>query len=119
MKCKLTPCKTCPWRKSSMVGGADIPGFNIELMRGLRNTVGHGDGFRPVMACHYSDEGGEVPCVGYVAVEGYSNINVRLLASQGRVPLRAIVDACEGLDLWESFGEMLDAYEEAATASLL
>lgn len=108
------PCITCPWRKSSTVGGADIPGFDLELMRGLSNTVGRGDAFRNIMACHYSPCGEESACVGYVAKEGYSNINVRLLASMGRIPLRDIVDACEGLELWESFGEMLAAYEEAA-----
>jgi hypothetical protein len=110
---KHTPCATCPWRKSSKVGGGDIPNFDIDLMRGLRSTVGRGDDFRPIMACHYSPCGEETACVGYVAVEGYSNINVRLLASSGKIPLRDIVDACGELDLWKSFGEMLAAYEEA------
>lgn len=108
-----TPCQTCPWRKSSTVGGSDIPGFHIELMRGLKNTVGPGDALRPVMACHYSQDGKEVPCVGYVAVEGYSNINVRLLAISDELDLPGIVDACADIEMWESFDEMLAAYEEA------
>lgn len=108
-----TPCPTCPWRKSSTVGGFDIPRFDLDKMRNLIDTVGDGDDFRTVMACHYSPCGGETACVGYVAVEGYSNLNVRIMAARGRIDLPAIWDACESLDLWPSFGEMLAAYEDA------
>jgi hypothetical protein len=111
------PCRTCPWRKSSTVGGSDIPGFNIELMRGLSNTVGQGDALRPIMACHYSPCGEESACVGYVAVEGYRNISVRLLAAKGEIDLPGIDAACEGLELWQSFDEMLEAYELAREES--
>lgn len=110
------PCRTCPWRKTSTVGGFDIPGFDIEKMRGLRKTVGDGDDFRTVMACHYSPEGEEKPCIGYVHVEGYSNIFVRLLDSWGRIDLAAIDEACRGIEMWPSFGEMLAAYEAAHAA---
>lgn len=105
------PCQSCPWRKSSTVGGADIPGFSIQMMRNLSNTVGNGDAFRPIMACHYSPVGKESACKGYIAREGYSNINVRMLASKGKIPIREITTACERLDLWPSFGPMLKAYE--------
>lgn len=108
------PCATCPWRRTSTEGGADIPGFAINLMRGLSNTVGRGDDFRPVMACHGSACGAETPCVGYIAQEGYSNLAVRLMAVEGRVDLLAMAEACEPLDLWPSFDEMLAAYEQAA-----
>ena len=107
------PCPTCPWRRSSTVGGADIPHFDIELMRGLSNTVGPDDAFRPIMACHGSPCGLETPCVGYVAVEGWSNLAVRLNVMSGRIDMSAIDDACRDLDLWSSFHEMLEAYEEA------
>ena len=108
-----TPCATCPWRKSSTVGGADIPNFNIELMRGLSNTVGPGDAFRPIMACHGSACGAERPCTGYVAVEGYRNLALRIMAIDGKLDIAGIMDACEPLDLWPSFDEMLTAYEGA------
>lgn len=107
----LEPCKTCPWRKSSTVGGSDIPGFSLDLMRGLQNTVGEGDAFRPIMACHYSPCGEERACVGYLAQKGYSNLAVRIGAMQGRYDLPGIQDACRGLDLWPDFHAMLDAYE--------
>lgn len=108
------PCCTCPWRKSSTIGGADIPNFNLEMMRGLSNTVGNGDAFRPIMACHYSACGAESACIGYVAVEGSENISVRLMAIKGELDLSGIAKECEELDLWESFAEMLEAYEIAS-----
>lgn len=108
------PCPTCPWRRSSTVGGADIPRFDLDLMRRLANTVGEGDALRPIMACHYSPCGAETACAGYVAVEGHHNLSVRLMAAQGVIDLLAIEDACCDLDLWGSFHEMLAAYEKAA-----
>lgn len=110
----VIPCPTCPWRRSSTVGGFDIPAFDIDLMRSLANTVGDGDDFRNIMACHYSACGDETPCVGYVAQEGYSNLSIRMMAIRDRIDLAAIWAACEPLDLWPSFHEMLAAYEEAA-----
>lgn len=108
-----TPCATCPWRKSSTIGGADIPNFDIELMRKLSNTVGRGDAFRPIMACHGSTEESSRICIGYAHVEGYSNLNCRIEAMNGRLNMPEIDKACAEIDLWDSFDEMLDAYEEA------
>lgn len=107
------PCPTCPWRKSSTVGGFDIPGFDLDKMRGLLACVGDRDEFRTIMACHYSPCGEETACVGYLAQEGWSNLAVRVAAINGRYDMRAIWDACDELDLWPSFVEMLAAYEEA------
>ncbi len=83
-------------------------------MRSLRDTVGDEDGFRRIMACHYSTCGAEIPCIGYVAQEGIRNLVIRIMAAKGELDLPAIWAACEGLDLWPSFGEMLAAYEAAA-----
>jgi len=110
---RTTPCVTCPWRKSSTVGGADIPGFDIRLMRRLSNTVGDGDAFRPIFACHYSAPGEEGPCIGYVAVEGWSNLSIRVMSMQGRIDIRGVDEATDNLELWESFHAMLAAYEKA------
>lgn len=118
VRCGTLPCPTCPWRKSSKVGGEDIAGFSIERMRGLRNTVGDGDDFRPIMACHHSSVGADAPCVGYVAVEGHSNISVRVLTSRGVVNQRGIDEACAGIELWGSFAAMLAAYEAAAAGNV-
>jgi uncharacterized protein DUF6283 len=112
----LVPCPTCPWRRTSTVGGSDIPGFQLDMMRGLACTVGEGDDFRRVVACHYSPDPpqpGMRPCAGYLARHGYSNLYVRLMAAQGEVDLAGTAEACEDLDLWPDFATMLAAYEEA------
>lgn len=112
----MTPCGSCPWRKENPAGGERIPRFDLDLMRRLRGTVGREDGFRTIMACHHSKPGAETPCIGYVAVEGWRNLNVRILAMQGRLDIAAIQAAAESLDLWESFEDMLAAYEDALAA---
>jgi hypothetical protein len=65
------------------------------------------------MACHGSACGDERACVGYLAVEGMSNLNVRLMALQGTVDLTAVQEGCADITLWASFDEMLAAYEIA------
>lgn len=115
--CGDKPCPTCPWRKESTVGGADITGFSIVKMRRLLDTVplsgSSHDGFYKVMACHHSKEGLEYACAGYIAQHGFQNINVRLLAAQGRIDINKIVDNCSELNLYPNFHEMLAAYERA------
>lgn len=99
------PCPTCPWRVGS--DAHQIPNFDIVKARGLACTVGDGDDFRTIMACHHSPEGGETPCRGYLAVEGYTNLSVRLSAARGEIDLPAVWEAAESLDLFQSFGAML------------
>ncbi len=116
----VVPCATCPWRKSSTVGGADIPGFSLSKIQALTCTAGPRrgeDGWRNIMACHYSPEGSERACIGYVAQEGLDNIWVRILAVTGRIDLGGILTACADLDLWPSFAKMLAAYELATEES--
>lgn len=117
MASSTEPCGSCPWRKDNPAGGERIPRFDLDLMRGLRRTCGKEDGFRTVMACHHSPVGEERACIGYVAVEGWRNINVRILAIQGQLDMPAIEAAAADLDLWESFEDMLAAYEQALAGS--
>jgi hypothetical protein len=89
----LLPCKTCPWRVD--MDATTIPGYDHEKAKNLMNTVGEGDAFRPIMACHHSTDDNVYACKGYLAREGWSNINVRLLLSKGKIvnPSEA-EDAC-------------------------
>ncbi len=109
------PCKTCPWRRSSKVGGEDIPHFDIDLMRGLVSTVpprgSNKDGFYQIMACHGSSMRNRKSCIGYVAAVGASNLRVRLLASRGEIDIRAIYAETKDIELYEDFYTMLDDYE--------
>jgi hypothetical protein len=116
-KCADKPCPTCPWLKSSKVGGDDIRDFSIQQMRDLSITVpergSDSDGFFNIMACHHSKEGEEYACAGYMAVHGLQNINVRIMALTGDVDLPKVLGNCEGLDLYDNFYTMLDDYENA------
>jgi hypothetical protein len=80
----MLPCATCPWRvdKDAIV----IPRYSHEKACGLKDTVGEGDAFRPIMACHHSTEADMYACNGYLAVVGWTNINVRLLLAKGQLP---------------------------------
>lgn len=117
--CGDKPCPTCPWRKSSTVGGADISGFDLQKMRNLKSTVppegADQDGFYSVMACHHSKEGKDYACAGYIAQHGLQNINVRLLAANNSIDLIKVTENCKDMDLYNNFYEMLADYESANT----
>lgn len=92
-KHKLTPCSTCPWRVDQ--DASTIPRYSQEKAEGLLDTVGEGDAFRKVMACHHSTDEKMVPCRGYLAQEGWRNITVRLLVAQNQSPSPdEVSDAC-------------------------
>lgn len=104
----LLPCASCPWRSDQ--DASTIPGFNTALAMGLLRTVGQGDAFRPIMACHHSREGKPTACKGYLARHGWSNLNVRLLLSQGAIEHPdAVLDACaaEGIELEPDYQTVL------------
>lgn len=116
--CDTKPCASCPWIKANPTTGEDIPNFDIELMRNLKNTVpprGTGEGgFYRIMACHKSLEGKPFACAGYMATVGLKyNTNARLLALDHGINTRELIENCDGLDLYDDFHEMLDDYEAA------
>jgi hypothetical protein len=93
-KQNLLPCPTCPWRTDQ--DATVIPGFCQQKAEGLLSTVGEGDDFRQVMACHGSTDKKMIACRGYLAQAGYTNLNVRILAMRGQIPNPgAVTDACQ------------------------
>lgn len=105
----LLPCPTCPWRVDQ--DASVIPEYVQEKAEGLLCTVGRGDAFRQIMACHNSTDKKMIPCKGYLAREGYSNLNVRLLAIKGEVPNpAACANACEdgGIELEPDYETVLE-----------
>ncbi len=104
----LLPCDSCPWRTDQ--DSSSIPGFKEDLARGLLKTVGPEDGFRKIMACHKSPQEKPFACRGYLAMEGYNNISVRLLVATGNSPApQAVLDACEahGVNLHPDYPSVL------------
>lgn len=108
-KAKL-PCGSCPWRVSNRDAG-EIPFFDPRKAIGLLDTVGEGDDFRPVMACHMADEDdGARACRGYLARAGDSNLVVRLMALRGQIEAPgAVADLCDarGLALEDDYRAVL------------
>lgn len=115
--CAEKPCPTCPWRKDADPTGANIPGFSLAMMQGLASTVpprgSDEDGLYGVMACHHSPNDNRYACAGYIARHGWQNINVRLMVAHKQIDLRKVIARSEGIELYETFWEMLDATEAA------
>jgi hypothetical protein len=104
----VLPCKTCPWRVEN--DASTIPGYNQKKAEGLLCTVGPDDAFRQVMACHGSTNEVPIACKGYLAREGWSNLNVRLLLAKGQIESPAdVAEACEaaGIELEPDYPAVL------------
>lgn len=107
----LLPCKTCPWRVDADITA--IPGFEPQKAVGLLRTasLGEGDAFRPIMGCHHSKENNDYACKGYLAREGWSNLNVRILLARGKIENPStVLHACEthGVQLEPDYPAILD-----------
>jgi uncharacterized protein DUF6283 len=84
-------CKHCPWKKST--NPHEIPnGYSVEKHRALTSTIAEPgelprDDVNRVMACHESDLGKELPCVGWLVHQlgPGNNIALRLAVLYGRV----------------------------------
>lgn len=111
----LMPCGTCPWRIDQ--GRECIPNYVHAKACRLMNTVGPGDDFRPIMACHGSTDDMRA-CNGYLARAGWSNINARLLLAEGNIahPDR-VAEACEdaGVELHEDYPAVLEKLSRKST----
>ena len=81
-------CAKCPWRKE--VDPHDIPdGYCPTKHAALKKTIAQPGMIRldtlPMMACHESYAGEEIPCVGWMANQlgAGNNIGLRLWAMSG------------------------------------
>lgn len=88
-------CGSCPWRVDCEPD-RDIPGYRLDLHEQLTCTIRSGTesliGDLNIMACHYSREGQEIPCAGWLenqAGRGH-NFRVRLAIMEGRLPVPVV-----------------------------
>lgn len=106
---RLLPCASCPWRVGATA--KDIPNYDHDKACDLLlSTVGDGDAFRNVMACHGSTEDAPLTCLGYLARKGHSNLRVRLMLARGKLPTPDdVLDACteRGIELHEDYEDVL------------
>lgn len=80
-------CSKCPWKVGTDPN--DIPnGYDAEKHRALKSTVGHtlGTPLR-IMACHETQVGKELPCVGWLENQlgPGNNIALRMQVVSGRI----------------------------------
>lgn len=80
-------CKTCPWREGAST--ARIPRYDRAKHEALADTIAEPATLAPlargglrIMACHYSTDTAEIPCVGWVAHQlgRGNNLALRLYA---------------------------------------
>lgn len=84
-------CAKCPWKKST--DPRDIPGgYSQDLHAGLASTIAEPGSLRPagsmrMMACHETNVGAELPCVGWLAnqIGPGNNLALRLRVMVGEV----------------------------------
>jgi hypothetical protein len=87
-------CKSCPWR-IDCVPDMDIPRYSCEQHQRLRGTIQSGiaslRSWR-AMACHYSTEGSEFACAGWLENQRGvgNNLGVRLAMMHGELPVPQI-----------------------------
>lgn len=103
------PCGECPWRTDQPVGR-----FPPERYAALRNTVAGPEGSAPldapVFACHKSEQGRDLACAGWLAVEGHDHVGMRLAVALGRV-------SAEALSPGESWPQLYDTFDDMARAN--
>lgn len=86
-------CAKCPWKKG--VDPNEIPnGYDVAKHRALKRTIAApaslstlASGSFPIMACHESKTGAELPCVGWLANQlgDGQNLGLRLRVIQGQI----------------------------------
>jgi hypothetical protein len=100
----MKPCNNCPWRKDAPQGYWH-PDHFTDIHQQCR-----GDGYH-VMLCHKSKpnegqgRGQRIPCAGWIAVEGFDAVGVRMLSAMGMLPY---VNT-KGIEMFDSMEAMLRA----------
>lgn len=104
-----SPCEECPWRLDQPVGR-----FTPERYEVLRDTCRDPDGGNagfgaPLFACHKTPDGRETACAGWLAVEGWNNVPVRMAVLDGRLDPAALVPDDDWPPLYPSYEALADA----------
>lgn len=102
------PCENCPWRVDAPRDYWDPQHFH-DIANNCRDDGMH------TMLCHKANnlplgakDPNAPPCQGWIRVMGFNAIGVRILSITGKVTPEEVDDR-EGLDLFESFEDMLRA----------
>lgn len=98
-------CKTCPWKKDA--DPFDIPGYDEQKHRDLKSSIAQGlnvfQSTIKVMACHYSEEGDEQYCIGWLQNQ---------LGDGNNIALRLVFRNCENYKDIETYGPQHQNFED-------
>lgn len=103
------PCAQCPWRKDGPRG--QFPGARYKELACTTGTpdepVPYGS---PIFTCHKSKpDGGELPCAGWLAAVGTTNLTIRLALLTGGLEIGALEPGPDWPPLFETYAEMAEA----------
>ncbi|WP_433235347.1 DUF6283 family protein [Streptosporangium sp. CA-135522] len=106
------PCGECPWQVSAELG--KFPAERYEELRATCQPNAAGvpplPG-TPMFGCHVGDPktGEDLACAGWLAVEGFEHIGVRLALADGRIPASALQPGHNWPELYPSYEAMAEA----------
>lgn len=103
------PCAQCPWRKDTPRG--QFPAARYEELACTTGTTEEPVPFgSPLFTCHKSKpDGGEIPCAGWLAAVGVTNLSIRLALLSGGLSLNAMTPGADWPPLFETYAEMAEA----------
>jgi hypothetical protein len=102
------PCDECPWRRDVKPG--QFPATRYDALENTHGADGQEAPYgAPFFGCHKSPEGREFACAGWLAVEGYNHIGVRVAVAYGHFPGSALAPGEDWPELFGSYAEMAAA----------
>lgn len=103
---KIKQCPTCPWKVSSKC--SNIPNYSRQLHENLQQTIAESDGNLSeigeplkIMACHYSDDGNNIYCAGWLHNQLGVGNNIPLRMSMRTTGISEIVIDGEQIQTFE------------------
>jgi hypothetical protein len=94
---RKTPCKECPWKRSSPIGAFPAEAYRISAKTAYDMA---GSSF----ACHMAGVEAPTTCAGFLLRGADHNMDVRFALMRGRIDLRKVSDG--GHELYDSYREM-------------
>ncbi|TMR91307.1 DUF6283 family protein [Nonomuraea basaltis] len=111
MKHRKAPCRECPWRRDAEPG--KFPAERYEVLRGTCRDEGGGNAGlgAPIFACHMGEPGtgDDLACAGWLAVEGWNSVHVRIAIVTGQLPTCVLQPGERWPALYGSYEELTEA----------
>lgn len=112
MKARSRPCGECPFRRDTPPG--QFPAERYAALESTHGYPGREASFdAPWFGCHKmpldAQPGEEIACAGWLVIEGYNHLGVRIAAAEGRLTKENLEPHDDWPDLFQSYAEMAAA----------